>query len=258
VADRDPSWLRIARGYLGVREYAGAQHNQTIVGFFKRIGTPFRDDETPWCAAFVGDCLEEAGHRSTRSAWAKSYAGNWGVKLHFPVLGCIAVFTRGAASGHVAFFLGMDAHGNIIVLGGNQSNKVSIMTYPKSRLVGFYWPKDAPPPVAQPLGLMGGDAPMAPAPEPSMINSKTGWTIGGVGATEVLRSGNEIAQEVWSAKQNAEGLGLQTLWEAVARHPGALIGLVVVGACVFVWFQHRSYKRALLKAQHGTPTVPGE
>ena len=38
---------------------------------------PLPHDEVPWCAAFVGACLERAGIASTRSLMARSYLG-WG------------------------------------------------------------------------------------------------------------------------------------------------------------------------------------
>ena len=52
--------------------------------------------------------------------------------------GDIVVFTRGTstATGHVAFFLKV-AGSQIEVLGGNQSDSVTIARYAKSRLLGI-------------------------------------------------------------------------------------------------------------------------
>lgn len=69
----EPVWLRIARGYLGQREIVGRKHNPLILRWWQRIRAPFTDDETPWCAGFVGGVLEEAGIKSSRSAAARSY-----------------------------------------------------------------------------------------------------------------------------------------------------------------------------------------
>ncbi|MCB1510794.1 MAG: TIGR02594 family protein, partial [Hyphomicrobiaceae bacterium] len=45
------------------------------------------------------------------------------------------------SSGHVAFLLG-ETGTDVILLGGNQSNRVTIAAYPKSRLLGLRWPAE--------------------------------------------------------------------------------------------------------------------
>ena len=100
-------------------------------------------DEVAWCAAFVGHCLEKAGFASTRKLNARSYL-TWGEKVAGPEQakeGDIVVFTRGSntAQGHVAFFL-MATGSQIEVLGGNQSDGVTVARYAKSRLLGIRRP----------------------------------------------------------------------------------------------------------------------
>lgn len=139
----EPRWLEIARSYLGTKEVPGAKSNSVVVGFFRRaIGQPM-SDETAWCAAFVGSCLKEAGLPSSGKANARSYL-TYGVRLDKPRPGCIAVFKRGNSSwqGHVAFYLG-DAGSSVEVLGGNQSDAVTIARMPKSSLLGYRWPAEA-------------------------------------------------------------------------------------------------------------------
>ena len=53
---------------------------------------PMADDESPWCAAFVGAVLAECGLAGTGSLTARSYL-KWGVP------GDIAVLWRGARDG---------------------------------------------------------------------------------------------------------------------------------------------------------------
>ena len=60
-------------------------------------------------------------------------------KLPEPAYGCIVTFTRDGG-GHVGFVVGKDKHGNLMVLGGNQSNMVSIAPFQRSRVTGYYWP----------------------------------------------------------------------------------------------------------------------
>lgn len=135
----EPVWLDNARRYIGLHEIAGARNNPIILRWWTAIRAPFTNDETPWCAAFVGGILEESGIRSSRSAAARSYL-NWGQKLASPAVGSIVVFERGPSTGHVAFVVGRDAVGNLMCLGGNQSNMVCIEPKPRSRVLGYRWP----------------------------------------------------------------------------------------------------------------------
>jgi len=130
----------IARSYLGIKEVAGPRDNPKIMEMYASVGHDWVEhDETAWCAAFVGHCLEKAGIRSTRALNARSY-----LTFGEPVAvtdareGDIVVFERGSSSwqGHVAFFIKATAT-QIEVLGGNQSNGVTIARYPRSRLLGI-------------------------------------------------------------------------------------------------------------------------
>lgn len=122
---------------LGIKEVRGGE-NPKIVQYSKDVGHSWvKEDEVAWCAAFVGSCLERAGIRSTRLLNARSYL-NWNQPTSTPKTGDIAVFSRGSnpAEGHVAFFL-RDEGDKVIVLGGNQSDSVSVQGYPRSSLLGF-------------------------------------------------------------------------------------------------------------------------
>lgn len=138
----EPKWLQLARGQIGLREVKGGQHAPKIVQFWKDIKrSGIKDDETPWCAAFVGAMLERAGIRSSRFESAKSYL-QWGVPIPEPCLGCIVVFTRDGG-GHVGFVVGLDKEGNLLVLGGNQGDAVSIKAFPRDRVSGYRMPSTA-------------------------------------------------------------------------------------------------------------------
>jgi uncharacterized protein (TIGR02594 family) len=133
--------MTIARSYLGTRELKGSADNPKIMEMYRSVGHNWVEhDEVAWCAAFVGHCLEKAGFASTRKLNARSYL-TWGEKvagLEQAKEGDVVVFTRGssAAQGHVAFFLKV-AGSQIEVLGGNQSDGVTVTRYPKSRLLGI-------------------------------------------------------------------------------------------------------------------------
>jgi len=139
----EPKWLAEARHYIGEKEVKGAKHNPLIVQMFKDIKRGgIKDDETPWCAAFVGAVLERVGIKSTRFESAKSYI-DWGIKLQRPMLGCIAVFTRDGG-GHVGFVVGNAPNSDLMVLGGNQSDAVNIRSFSRHRVTAYLWPAGEP------------------------------------------------------------------------------------------------------------------
>jgi len=149
----EPRWLAEARPHVGVREISGRKHNPLILRWWTLIRAPFTDDETPWCAGFVGGVLESAGLRSSRSAAARSYL-QWGRALASPRPGCIVVFERGPKFGHVGFVAGADRAGNLLVLGGNQGDTVSISPFSRGRVLGFRWPLNEPLPDPVPLPVL--------------------------------------------------------------------------------------------------------
>lgn len=133
--------LEAAGRHLGLKEYPGAQHNPLILGFFQASGHGWvQDDETPWCAAFVGAVCAEIGVQNSGSLAARSYL-NWGVSvpLKDAAPGDVVVFWRGsptAASGHVAFLVRPEGD-RVLVRGGNQGNAVTDQWYPVSRIIGI-------------------------------------------------------------------------------------------------------------------------
>jgi uncharacterized protein (TIGR02594 family) len=136
--------IEFARSYLGTKELKGSADNPKIMEMYRTLGHDWVEhDEVAWCAAFVGHCLEKAGFPSTRKLNARSYL-TWGEKvagLEQAKEGDVVVFTRGssAAQGHVAFFLKV-AGNQVEVLGGNQSDGVTVARYPKSRVIGIRRP----------------------------------------------------------------------------------------------------------------------
>lgn len=144
----DPPWLTIAKREIGVRELPGERVNKRIVEYFShtRLGGLAGDDSTPWCAAFVGFCLDTAGQKGTRRANARSYL-DWGDKLEEPRVGCVAVLWRGSiesTAGHVGFFIESPKTHRVILLGGNQNNCVSYQEYGTGRVLEYRWPKGVP------------------------------------------------------------------------------------------------------------------
>lgn len=153
VTSTDLPWMTVARGYLGEREIKGAADNARIVDLFAKAGHAWvQDDETAWCAAFVGGVLAQAGLSGSGSLAARSYEG-WGVALGSPIYGCIGVKKRagGAAwQGHVGFVVGAN-ESEIILLGGNQTDAVSIAAFPRRDFTAYRYPSGFDPAKAGPL-----------------------------------------------------------------------------------------------------------
>ncbi|WP_420478217.1 TIGR02594 family protein [Brevundimonas sp. FT23028] len=145
----EPSWMVLARAQIGVREVVGPKHSPIIMGWIRELGAkvlgvPVNDDETPWCGTFMAWLMKRsnlpAPPIAVRAAqWGR--VGGWGRELVGPRPGCILVFTRDGG-GHVGLYVGEDET-HFHVLGGNQSNSVSITRIAKSRLAdgGMRWPK---------------------------------------------------------------------------------------------------------------------
>lgn len=153
----EPVWLRRARQEIGVSEIHGSKHSAKVLGYAERAKLFWNDDETPWCSSFVSACLEDCGIKSTRSGMARSYE-TWGQPCR-AMPGAVVVFWRGSKSGgygHVGFVTGRDQYGNVMVLGGNQSDAVNIKPFSTDRVVGYRWPAGFSP-SGEPLKTLTSD-----------------------------------------------------------------------------------------------------
>lgn len=139
----EPPWLVLARQKMNLHE---VHHKKSLMDFLKlgkgTIGDPAK---TPWCGDFVETCIAVALPKEPIPS--NPYAAiNW---LKFGKAtsarpGAILVFHRGdpkSWQGHVGFYVSEDAT-HYHVLGGNQSNAVTISRIAKNRLRpdGIRWP----------------------------------------------------------------------------------------------------------------------
>jgi len=140
-------WLEEALRLKGVREEAGEGDNPTILRWAKRLGLFYSHDATAWCGLFAAHCIG-ASLPDEPLPINPLGARNW---LAFgretkPRPGAVLVFWRGRKSGwqgHVGFHAGEDA-GSFHVLGGNQSDAVTVARIARTRLLGVRWPRTAP------------------------------------------------------------------------------------------------------------------
>jgi uncharacterized protein (TIGR02594 family) len=89
----------------------------------------------------VSFCLAKAGVLHGKGSARAADWLSFGQELDTPQMGCITVLKPQApgASGHVGFWVG-EASGNLMLLGGNQSDQVKESRYPTSEVSGYRWP----------------------------------------------------------------------------------------------------------------------
>lgn len=139
----EPSWLAIAESQIGTEEFPGSESNPAITKYFRATGLGGHpDDSVPWCSAFVNWVMEQAGYRGTRRANARSWV-DWGARIPGPKRGAIAVLWRGhpeSKQGHVGFVVDTAPY-RVILLGGNQGNRVGRQEYSSGRVLTYLWPR---------------------------------------------------------------------------------------------------------------------
>jgi uncharacterized protein (TIGR02594 family) len=145
-------WIKRAAGEFGVGEIPGAISNPRIEEYQRSVDpTTDAGDSPAWCSCFVNWCLEPLGYKTQPqiNPSARSWK-NWGTPSGFRP-GSVVVFWRrpsldeGPAAeftmtaeqlrangtrGHVGFFV-EERGDSLIVLGGNQGNRVCLQAYPR-------------------------------------------------------------------------------------------------------------------------------
>lgn len=164
-----PATIREAVKLFGVRETPGAADNATILAWAKEvehaIGVAhlgYTADSIPWCGLFAGIvCVRAkwADQMPKTPLWARSWI-EFGQKSPKPGIGDIMVFSRDGG-GHVGFYVGEDMT-YYHIIGGNQSDAVTITRVAKGRLLGARRPKWR---IAQPASvktvLVGATGPIS-------------------------------------------------------------------------------------------------
>ena len=138
----------LAMRFMGLGELEGNANNGFIQWAHSLCGLdPDTPDETPWCSSFANAIAWILAKPRSGSAAARSWLDvGEPVSLADARLGDVVIFKRGkdpqpgpevtrGAPGHVAFFAGMSG-GDVLALGGNQGDKVSIARYPAASVIG--------------------------------------------------------------------------------------------------------------------------
>lgn len=159
---KSPPWYLTALGYLGKNE-GDKEFDKFLSKFWAIVGLKgyktIAGSKYAWCGLFMAAALNMSGYQ-----WAKNGAGakNWG-KFGTAIEWKVKGIPQGAivhinhayncSSGkgnHVALANGdctakdlLKSGASISLLGGNQSNKVSVATYSVKEVCEVVWPSDA-------------------------------------------------------------------------------------------------------------------
>jgi uncharacterized protein (TIGR02594 family) len=139
-------WFEEAKHLLGTKEGPAGADNQQILDWAKDLELHYPNDDIPWCGLFVAHCV---GSTLPQEALPGNPLGarQWQTfgDAVTPRVGAVMVFwreNRASGKGHVGFYVGED-NGAFQILGGNQSDRVSLAWIAKDRLLGARWPKSA-------------------------------------------------------------------------------------------------------------------
>lgn len=136
--------FKVAHTLIGISELSGDNDNPLIVAMIQTCH-PFNPlinthDEVPWCSAFPNFIHKLLSLPRTHSLAAKSWLEiGVSISLAYAMPDSDLVIlhrTDNLALGHVGYFAGVHED-KVLVLGGNQDNKISISSYPISRIAGI-------------------------------------------------------------------------------------------------------------------------
>jgi uncharacterized protein (TIGR02594 family) len=138
----------LAQRFVGVKEAPGVASNPLVVSMLQLDAAWVKDDVTPWCSAFANYVAWLLRLPRSKSLGARSW-----LTVGRPVAieqaradADVVILKRGtgdqpgpdviAAAGHVGFYAGVQGD-NVLVLGGNQGDAVSIAPFPQSHILGI-------------------------------------------------------------------------------------------------------------------------
>lgn len=142
--------FELAQRFVGeLREIPGTESEPFIQWCLTKCGfAPNTPDEMPWCSAFLNGVCWLLRLPRSKSAMARSWLSvGQAVPLNDAVVGFdVVILTRGNVPvsdnvtdlpGHVGLFAGLDnINGKVLVLGGNQSDAVTVAAFPQSQVLG--------------------------------------------------------------------------------------------------------------------------
>jgi uncharacterized protein (TIGR02594 family) len=140
----------IAQRFIGTKETAGAMSNPLILAMLQLDTNWPKDEGVAWCSAFINFITWIVRLPRSKSLAARSWLQ---VGIPVPFENAVAdsdvvIISRGIgkqpgpevinAPGHVGFFAGWSQDKKqILLLGGNQSDGVTLAPFPRERILGI-------------------------------------------------------------------------------------------------------------------------
>jgi uncharacterized protein (TIGR02594 family) len=138
----------LAQRFIGIKEVSGPVSNPQILSMLKLDNNWPEDDSVPWCSGFVNYIAWLLRLPRSKNLRARSWL-NVGepVTLEQAKPGYDVIIIKRRANdpgpevtefnGHVGFFSKHISMDGIYILGGNQSNSVTLSAYSLGRLLGI-------------------------------------------------------------------------------------------------------------------------
>lgn len=138
----------IAQRFVGIKEVSGKTSNPAILAMLTLDQAWPTDDAVPWCSAFTNYIAWLLRLPRSKDLRARSWLQ---VGIPLTLVECragfdVVILKRGgsdagpdviAAPGHVGFFAGMGEQlDHVLLLGGNQSDSVSVEAFPITMVLG--------------------------------------------------------------------------------------------------------------------------
>lgn len=140
----------LAARWVGTKELPGAADSPFVLGMLRLDQSWPQHDEVPWCSAFLNFIAWQLHLSRSKDLRARSWLSVGRVitlseaQIGFDVL----ILNRGGSTNktfdpsvqkdpaHVTLFAGFDHQGELMGLGGNQSNMVSVAPQPLEAVLG--------------------------------------------------------------------------------------------------------------------------
>lgn len=137
-----PAHVHLGLSFVAVEEIPGTANNPTIMEWAEELGTDYDGDPVAWSSLFVAHCIHRAipgAELPVKLMSPRAYLGfGQSVDMAEIRVGDLVIFWREDPSswkGHVGFYMG-DHDEDILVLGGNQFQSVSVAGHPASQVLG--------------------------------------------------------------------------------------------------------------------------
>ncbi|MFC3074675.1 NlpC/P60 family protein [Shinella pollutisoli] len=141
-AETMPPWMAEMHRRMGLHE---VRDNKTLaewLRFGRFLGNPAK---LPWCGDAIETCIAKTLPSEpvpSNPFWAQAW-NTFGVDVKDPIVGSIGVIRWDPSSGHVGIVAGFTGS-TVHLLGGNQSNAITVATFARSDFIGWRWPRSYP------------------------------------------------------------------------------------------------------------------